>query len=144
MLLWCHLEDPERVLFVACRQSSTGASFAQNLQSPSTATLIHQRAARPACPRQPLADPGLGNAASALLQQSGAALTALTSLNAFAGQALHIQVSIGLPPPPEFKRVPRWNSQLSTSTRAAVSGEVDSPAVLFYAVRNLPDATLIT
>ena len=144
LLLWCHLEDPEGLLFVACRQSLTGASSAQNLQSPSTATLIHQRPASPSCTRQPLADPGLSNAAPALLQQSGAAVTALTSLNAFAGQALHIQVSIGLPPPPEFKRVPRWNSQLSTSTRAAVSGEVDGPAVLFYAVRNLLDTTLIT
>lgn len=121
---------------IACRQGSTSAS-SLNLQSGSTEVLAFQRPSTPGCAAQAPFNGTLANTNSVLLRQRDDNWERLSSLGDLAGQMLHIMVPIGLPAPPEFVQVPRWDAAMSTSRRAAVSGSVNGPALLFYAVRGV-------
>jgi hypothetical protein len=120
-----------------CRQATTAGTALQNLQTSFSPSLTLQRSANSSCTGQAQPLPDLDNPEAVLLTDGDTpGKLAVASLQTFPSQALQIEVPIGLPAPPSFVRVPRWSSSLSTATSAAVSGQVDGPALIFYAVRN--------
>lgn len=68
---------------------------------------------------------------------TAAATANLVSLEEMSGSALRVRVQLPLPPAPEFLRV-RWNASLSSSASAVVTGALNSPGIVFYAVRHRP------
>lgn len=50
------------------------------------------------------------------------------------GSALQVRVGLPVPKAPEFVQGPRWNATLSSSDMAVVTGALDSPGIIFYAV----------
>jgi hypothetical protein len=56
-------------------------------------------------------------------------------LTNLAGTPIQIRVRVPLLDPPSFTSSPRWNAAESTRERAVVTGSLDSPGIVFYAVR---------
>lgn len=120
-----------------CRQVDLGLQSAQNLQAPSSTALILQQQSPTTCKAQPQLVPGItpSNVPSTWTVSNGT-YVAVPSLEAFARQALWIQVGVGLPNAPRLVQTPQWNVTLSGAGTAGISGSVDRPAIVYYVVCN--------
>ena len=65
---------------------------------------------------------------------SAAPTTNRVGLREMSGSALPVRVELPLPPAPEFVSGPRWNASLSSQASAVVTGALDTPGIVFYAV----------
>jgi hypothetical protein len=131
-----HQVSMQRLVLVAvmCRQVDLGLHSPQNLQSPSTATLILQQQFPKVCKSQPQLVPGIASDTSSLWEVSNDTYVAVPSLERFGQQALQIKVGIGLPDAPRLIQAPQWNVTLSGPVTIGLSGSVDKPAIVYYAV----------
>jgi hypothetical protein len=72
------------------------------------------------------ASPGISNAKAIEAK--------VVKLEEMSGSALHVRVELLLPPAPQFVAGPKWNASLSSSDFVVVTGELDSPGIVYYAV----------
>lgn len=56
-------------------------------------------------------------------------------LSTLKGSMVRIRVRVPVPEPPHFVSGPKWNAAESTSATTVVAGSLDSPGIVFYAVR---------
>jgi hypothetical protein len=124
---------------ITCRQEKVAGVGSNNVQVLNLESFVYKRPdANEACmttggsmapskepPVTPTAFPRLGASLS----------SSLVPLSDSRGRMTHLHVPLHLPPAPHFLHVPKWDPGSSTGTSVAIQGALDSPGLIYYAVR---------